>query len=93
MLLERTAALAPHRVPVECRGSLATARVIVGLQLRRVRESAGITQRELAEWVGRPVAAVAAIERGCQRTTPRYIARVIEGCGQAGLWDCAAPLN
>lgn len=60
--------------------------VIVGRELRRVREKAGNSQGDIAECVGRSVGVVDAIERGQVRVTRRYIRRVLEGCGRAGLW-------
>jgi transcriptional regulator with XRE-family HTH domain len=60
--------------------------MLVGRELRRVREKAGNSLEDIADCVGRSVGAVNAIERGQVRVTRRYINRVLEGCGRAGLW-------
>lgn len=56
-------------------------------RLKRVRERAGLSARELAEKVGRTQPLVAHWEGGRRRPTPRTLARLVEVLGVDGPAD------
>ena len=61
-------------------------RASIGASLRRARETAGLTQVELARKLRVSQPMVAAAESGKGRVAERYIARVLKACGLPKDW-------
>jgi len=58
--------------------------------LRDARRTAGISQRQLAERLGRSQSMVSQAERGSARLGERYLRAVLDACGQSDSWVASA---
>jgi ribosome-binding protein aMBF1 (putative translation factor) len=63
-----------------------TVRASIGEGLRRARETAGLTQAELAKRLGIKQPVVSRAESGTGRVGERYVARVLKACGLPKDW-------
>jgi ribosome-binding protein aMBF1 (putative translation factor) len=61
-------------------------RASIGSGLRHARETAGLTQAELAKRLGVKQPIVSKAESGTGRVGERYIARVLKACGLPKDW-------
>ena len=67
----------------------AYARASVAEGLRSARETAGLTQNELAEKLGKSQTMVSQAESGRERIGARYVAAVLRACGLPKDWKPA----
>jgi ribosome-binding protein aMBF1 (putative translation factor) len=58
----------------------------LGKTLRNARETAGLTQDELAQKLGKTQPMVSGAESGAVRVGSRYVAAVLEACGLPKDW-------
>lgn len=59
--------------------------------LRQARDTAGITQSQLAERLGKSQTLVSQAESGTARVSERYVVSVLEACGLPLNWPAKKP--
>lgn len=62
------------------------ARAELGRTLCRARETAGLTQAQLAEKLSEPVETIARFEAGEESPSERFVRRVLKACGLPPNW-------
>jgi hypothetical protein len=71
--------------------AVAFARKAIGEDLRVARETAGLTQAELAKKLGKTQPMVSGAESGTIRVGERYVAAVLKACGLPKTWKRSPP--
>jgi ribosome-binding protein aMBF1 (putative translation factor) len=66
--------------------AIAYANATLAANLRRARETAGLTQEQLAKRLGKSQAMVSGAEGGRVRVSTRYVAAVVKACGLPEGW-------
>jgi ribosome-binding protein aMBF1 (putative translation factor) len=63
----------------------------IAADLRAARESAGLTQAQLAERMGKSQTMVSQAESGAMRVSERYVRAVLKACGLPMDWGGSKP--